>query len=384
MSPDRTSPDTARGGTPAWIARALPWVALAVLAALAVAALHKAGNDVQVFRRAGERFWAGAPLYPPGDGFYSLRYAPGVAALFTPIGWLSPHAARMAWAAITVLVLLAVERLLARRHPGRTWAPLAAMLLLAMPVAHEIQYGQVNAILLLLVLLGFEAEDRGREGWAGASLAFPVAAKVSPILLGLDFLAHRRWRAVLGMAIGGAAVILLPALRYGLAGALHQHLAWIGLDAEWSGDVNALTHNQSVWALVAALGGGRIPGALAAAGVVAAAVSEGDREIRRGLLLLAVPLASPCGWIQNFLWGIPLVATLVARGGRVARAGALLAGSSLLLSWEVLGPGRLEWALGHRLLAAEMLALLLVARFLPRGERPVGVPASTPVIAPAR
>jgi len=378
------SPTERRSGPPAWIARATPWAALAVLAALAVAAMHTAGNDVQVFRRAGERFWAGAPLYPPGDGFYSLRYAPGVAVLFSPLAPLSPGAARVVWAAITVLVLLAIERLLARRSAGRPWAALAGMLLLAMPVANELQYGQVNALLLLLVLLGFEAEDRGSEGWAGASLAFPVAAKVSPILLGLDLLARRRWRAILGLALGGAVVVLLPAVRYGLAGTFHQHLAWIGLDAEWSSDVNALTHNQSVWALVAWLGGSRIPGALAAAGVVAAAASEGDRELRRGLLLLAVPLASPCGWIQNFLWGIPLVATLVARGGRVARAGAVLAGSSLLLSWEVLGRARLEWALAHRLLAVEMVALLLVARFLPRGERRSTLPASRPFTAPAR
>lgn len=345
-----------------------------LLLALAAVALHSRGADVQVFRAAAIRFWQGAPLYPPEDGFYSFRYAPGVAVLFSALAPLSPPAARLAWMLVIVGAVLAIRALLARRFGARAWwAAPVAILALASPLVFELQYGQVNVVLLAMVVLAFALEDAGHPAWAGALLAFPVAAKVAPLVLGLEWLARRRWRALAGMALGGAAVLLLPALTYGLGGDVAQHLAWIRLDADWSHDVNALSHNQSVWALVARLGGGRVPGALAAAAVAAVALGARDLDLRRGLLLLAVPLVSPCGWIQNFFWAAPLVAVLLTRARPVAMGGALLAASTAILTHEVIGRAWTGWAFEHRLLALEMLALLVFARLA--GDVPPGAPA---------
>jgi hypothetical protein len=348
--------------------------ALAVLlATLGAVALRGAGNDLRVFQTAALRFWEGTELYRASDGFYVYRYAPGTAVLFTPLAPAPHAAARVAWMAVTVALTLAVEALLSARLRARTpWAPALAIVALVSPLVYELQRAQTNVLVLALVLLAFRLEDAGRPGWAGAVLAGAIALKVTPVILVLDWALRRRGRAVAGVALGLLAIAALPALTYGPGGAIEEHLAWIRSELGWSGEVAALRDNQSVWALAGRLGAGPLGAVAAAGGLLAAALGvRDDPALRRGLLLLAIPLASPYGWTQNFVLAIPLTAELLARRPRVRWPALALAASTAVLTHEVIGRRSTGWAFDHTLLGIEMLALFVFARAAAPGGAPV-------------
>jgi hypothetical protein len=197
---------------------------------------------------------------------------------------------------------------------------------------------------------------------------------VTPVLLALDLLARRRVRALAGLALGLAAVAALPALTYGPRGAVDLHLRWFAGEAVSSGDVLGLYRNQSVPSLAARLGWPKAAGQLAALAVVVLAATARDPRLRRGLLLAAVALASPYGWVQNHVFALPLVALLAACPARLCVPALALAAGTTLVSYDVIGRAASRWALDHGVIAVLMLALFAVAR----AAAPSALPAPAP------
>ena len=76
------------------------------------------------------------------------------------------------------------------------WAALCS------PLVLQLQLGNFNCLLAALIGIGWVAERRGYTGLAGTILGIAAAVKLFPAFLGLYFLANRRWRGVVGMALG--------------------------------------------------------------------------------------------------------------------------------------------------------------------------------------
>ncbi|MCL6107189.1 MAG: DUF2029 domain-containing protein [Actinobacteria bacterium] len=118
----------------------------------------------------------------------------------------------LAVAASTLLIWRSVNLRAPRRLP--LWVPVA-LLVWFTPFWSNIALTQANGIILLLLSVCFYFNSRRHDFRAGAALAGAVAIKFPPILLLLYFVCRRRWRALAGAAITGAALEAVSWIYFG-------------------------------------------------------------------------------------------------------------------------------------------------------------------------
>ncbi len=77
------------------------------------------------------------------------------------------------------------------------------------PTLYALSVGQVNMIVLALVIGAFRWDHHDRQRIAGIALGAAILIKVAPILLIVYFLARRRWQTTLYTVLTGALVVLI-------------------------------------------------------------------------------------------------------------------------------------------------------------------------------
>ena len=159
-----------RTRTPRWV---WPVVAALLLAQAVVLALWPAAHllmiDLQVYRAGGEHLLAGTPLY---DGGVLLDlpfvYPPFAAIVFVPLTVLPLPVLKFGWTVVGVaLVVFVVRRsaaLVGMRAGPAVTALLVVVLLALDPIRTTFYLGQINVVLLAVVL----ADVTGRPSAAGA------------------------------------------------------------------------------------------------------------------------------------------------------------------------------------------------------------------------
>ncbi|MGY1671147.1 glycosyltransferase 87 family protein [Geodermatophilus sp. SYSU D00710] len=283
--------------------------------------------DLRVYRGAVASWLDGQPLYDYtyGRSPYGFTYPPFAALLVLPMGLL-PHPV-----VATVHVLLNTAVLgglawwlvtpLARRHGWPLpWAWLFALPLLFVvePVRETIGFGQVNLMLMALVLADVAALRRGSR-WAGVGIGLAAAVKLTPGLFVVWLLLTRRWRPA-GVAVGTAAAATLLAL------AVAPATSWrFWTETLWQTErVGALdkTSNQSLLGALARLTDPAAPPravwAVLAAAALVLVLARAVRVTRAGddlagvaLTGLAACLVSPVSWSHHFVWLVPALVVLV-------------------------------------------------------------------------
>jgi alpha-1,2-mannosyltransferase len=322
---------------------AAPWLAATLLLVLAVVSFRH-GQDFAVFWRTGRRLLAGESIYPPADGFLVYRYAPGTALAFTPFAALPFSVAKAVWYALLVACgALVVHLLAAASGPGpgpgtKTRAAALALLALSRPLLEEFACAQVNLVVLLLLLAAFACEDAGKERRAGLLIALAVGLKLAPALILLDVALRKRWRTLAGFALGAAAIAAAPIARYGLSGTIELHRAWMASLLAASPGATAAPGNQSLFGLAARVGLPPFAAVATAAALAGFVLLRSEPEPRRALLLFATALASPMGWIQNYVMALPALFAVAHAGGRRATAAATLGALLLVPLYDVTGP----------------------------------------------
>ncbi|GAA0794519.1 glycosyltransferase 87 family protein [Spirilliplanes yamanashiensis] len=177
--------------------------------------------DLGVYRGA-VRWWllGEAPLYEfRYDGTeYGFTYPPFAAVAMSPLALTSwPVAVALSLAANAAVVVLLLRRLVLPllRRPGRhrpTAAVVAACAVLVFePVRDTFSYGQVNLLLLALVLADHRLLERGSR-WAGAGIGLAAAVKLTPAIFVLYLIVAGRRRAAAVAAGTAAAATALAAL----------------------------------------------------------------------------------------------------------------------------------------------------------------------------
>jgi hypothetical protein len=391
VAPQATAPS--RPDVPRWAL----WGLLAGLAVLAVAlGQHpRRGLDFRVYLTAAERFLAGAELYPLSDGHMPFKYAPVAAPLFLPFALLPARLAVALWNLLSVAALAGVVRLTSRAAPGPgeaspwPWAPVLATVALLPALNQEFFYGQVDAVMLLLLALAAVGAER-RLTW-GPAAAFTVAVLLKPPagLLVLFFLWRRHWRVLLASVPLGLLLCLPLLARYGLDGALVQTRAWAETLARTTPPW-ALGHNpQGLPTLLLSLvlpaesvpPGGALSAAQAVALLLFVAVVLACRPGPVDLLALCclgVTLLSPLAWRANFVMAWPLLRA--AAEGRSRLGLALVAAVGLtgaLVTEAVLGTDTARRVMLLRPYALAYTALLLgMAWQLRRAGAPLAHTAS--------
>ncbi len=174
------------------------------------------------FRAARDVVRDGLPLYnlagiAENQFGFSYKWPPLYAAILSPFARLDGTAVLAGHRLVNSLFLGTTAVLLVRRAPSWPMAVAILMLFNFRPATDTIAFGQVDIALLLGATLALLAALRGRDGLAGAVIAFFALIKLYPALLFGFFLAQRRWRALGGAILAGLACTALTVAVFGWA-----------------------------------------------------------------------------------------------------------------------------------------------------------------------
>jgi len=367
--------------------------------------------DLAIYRDA-VRWWVdGGQLYAyRNEAGFGFTYPPFAAVCMLPLAVLPLSVAAAVTsvataAAVTVTTWWLVAPL-AERHGWPRWyaVALAVPLVCALePIRETMGFGQVNMILVVLVLADLRALGRGSR-WAGVGIGLAAAVKITPALFIVYLLVTRRWRAA-AVATGTAAgaTLLAAALSPGTSWQFWTVTLW---DTSRVGKLDYAS-NQSVLGLLARLADPAPPSRLlwlvlvlplAAFGMwrAAQAYRSGDEVVGFTLTGLTTVLLSPISWTHHLYWVVPALVVLVDVAARSAghrravpltAAVAVYAAVALSLIWPFNhAPGE-HWSDGtpgvvlenaYVLICLALLVWLPVRAAVPAGspDRP-GTPTAT-------
>lgn len=329
--PGQPGTESADGAAfPLWLRKAaLPISVALVLGQLVVLGVwsdaHTLLIDLQVYRAGGAHVPAGLPLF---DGGVLLDlpfvYPPFAAVLFVPLTLLPLTVLKLVWTAAGLAALVfAVQR--SARTVGRRLPPEVVVLLVAVglsldPVRTTLYLGQINLLLLALVLADLTGRPESR--WRGVGVGLAVSIKLTPLVFVGYLLLTRRFRAAgtaLATATAATALGFLAAPRDSVEYWLRGTFAAAGRISDI-----AATSNHSVNGLLArALGEGAAQrwaflaaAALLGAWTLALAVRahrRADELAALALCGLASAALAPFAWSHHWVWFVPLLVLLVHR-----------------------------------------------------------------------
>jgi len=362
--------------------------------------------DLDVYRLGSSALLHGQALYgtlpPTGDGQLLLfTYPPFAAIVLAPLAVLPYWAACLALTLLTLGVLAAVLVTVLRALGARCdWRRVVTLLLAAEvlePVLRTLYAGQIDLLLLALVVLDVLVDT---PRWPrGLLIGLAAAVKLTPAVFLLYFLLRRDTRAAVTAVV---TFVAATALGFLLAGADSVRY-WTG--ALWdTGRVGEPTYagNQSLLGLLAKAG---VPPeartawwlplvavvlVLTALGV-RRALAAGERTIALGLNALGGLLVSPISWTHHWVWAVVVLLGWAELARRTRRRGvAVLAGTGAVLFvagpqwwWPRGGEVERHWSVlqqltgnGYVLFALALLVTAVLVRF-PRPDEPLSgaVPA---------
>lgn len=344
---------------------------LLTLAALVIAAWRLLGHvpyriDIDVYRMGGRAWLDGRSLYADGAMFQTrgglelpFTYPPLAAVAFSPFAMLSLEAASLAITATTlVLLLVSTVIVLTRldvwpttgvtREPAwvrRCWlaaAIVAPAVIFCEPIRANFDFGQINVVLMTLVLA--DCVPRRTPWPRGVLLGLAIAVKLTPAVFLLYFLLRRDTRALL---VTAASVVVAT-----LAGFA---FAWSDSWEYWTETVRntdrigtaTLNTNQNIAGALARLGLGEdarflLWVALCFA-VLALTVWAARRALRADqpvLALISVAMfgliVSPVSWSHHWVWMLPTVVVTAVLAVRLRHAllGAVATLGLVLMVWS--------------------------------------------------
>lgn len=146
---------------------------------------------------------------------------PIMALMLRPLADLPPIAGALTWyylkVVLTVLAFAAIIRIVSSAsEPFPPWAIGLAVLLSLRPVIGDLTHGNVNLLIMFLVVVSVFAFRSGWDISAGVVLALAIACKVTPALFVAYYLWKRAWRTLIGCAVGLVLFFLvIPGLSLG-------------------------------------------------------------------------------------------------------------------------------------------------------------------------
>lgn len=168
--------------------------------------------DVFVYRGGVQAVLEGRPLYEPVYGPLYFVYPPFAALLFAPMAWMSDTLLSIVMITINLMLVIWTVAMVAREAGGAgsviTRGTAACLgigyTFLLVPLADTLWLGQINVVLMALVVGDLVALNRGKR-WAGVGIGIAAGIKLTPLLFVVLLLWTRRWRAA-GVALGTFAV----------------------------------------------------------------------------------------------------------------------------------------------------------------------------------
>ncbi|MCU0278778.1 MAG: glycosyltransferase 87 family protein [Candidatus Nanopelagicales bacterium] len=327
---------------------AAAWVAIGVSVALCLHYLVLARDayllDLDVYREAVDVAWSGGDVY--AGLFTDIRlpylYPPFAILFLTPIAALSDVSAQVVWTAVTLAAIIiyaavCVSNFAAQRfHTPTVYAVTIAFALAMEPTESGFNFGQINILLALFMVLDLSART-GRLP-QGVLTGLAAAVKLTPLLVAVYFLVTKRVRSgvttiVTFLAASAVAAVVFPQASW---------IYWTGTFLESDRVGVAYISNQSINGLLQRqLGDTQIAQvawlALAALVVVGTMIMAHHLftpypHLTDALTLAAILLVSPISWTAHWILILPLllVAALPDRPVVWLQASAGLLAAALL------------------------------------------------------
>jgi alpha-1,2-mannosyltransferase len=312
-------------------------------ALLAIYSLWYSANepemDFQVYRTGARHIF--------GSGLYSLQievlgrhlsftYPPFAAFLFWPISHLSPFAGQILWNACNLAALIGVIALsiAAARSRGLAISDWRIALMLLLPVAlllypvrSDLALGQINIVLILMIIADLTTglSWRGRSLPHGLLVGLAAAVKLTPLVFIPYLVVSRQWRAARNATL---TFILVTGALFAVApSASWSYFTKDAFDVKRVGNSLAIGNQTLHAALVRAhLSTSSVLFELLGAVVLCGGVAIAAVAYRRSSQLLAVLvcaatglLLSPISWLHHYVWIVPAVIWLAVGRDRPAK-----------------------------------------------------------------
>lgn len=309
--------------------------------------------DLGVYLRLGGRYIFTSHLYSIGLPNTSLlfTYPPFAALLFAPwqrtfnsVGPVQTVWTMVNLAALVGLLVLSIHLVrpdLQRRTLWRVALALSLPALLLNPVLITIGFGQVNLVVVLLVMWDLLSERRiGR--WQvpmGIATGLAAAVKLTPLLFVPFLLLTRRFRAAFTCMATFAACEFVT---FAVSPASSKMYWTKALFAPGRAGDLSIVDNQNLTAALDRVHHGIVPGAVvmpvlaiaAAAGLLLAAAAHRRSSPMLGVLICAATclLVSPISWAHHMVWVVPTILWLALAEDR-PRLGRPIAAATAVLFW---------------------------------------------------
>lgn len=321
--------------------------------------------DLDVYRWGGEQARAGRTLYDARyENFLPFTYPPIAAVVFMPLSTLDFSHLKMLLTAGNLAALVTSCAVAWRATGRRALVEVAggaclvgAVAVWLEPVQQTLKFGQINVLLMVLVLVDLCLPDHVRVKGVGTGIATGI--KLTPGIFVVHLLLTRRVRPAL-VALATFAVTVLAGIVVLPDDARRYWVDHLFADSSRVGSVGYVG-NQSLHGTLARLAGSvgavdpwwmvlaLVAGVL---GLWAAAHAHESGDVLGGVLLCALTglLVSPISWTHHWVWVAPAIVWAIDRGARAtgrvrtAWAAAVALAMALFAAWFFrLDPGDTKW-----------------------------------------
>jgi alpha-1,2-mannosyltransferase len=297
--------------------------------------------DLKIYMRALDWWTSGHDLYSYSQpdflqGALYFTYPPFAALLMLPFSFLPLGTVEVlltiGTVAATIVTTIWIFRALKLDFKWIIFA--IPLILITEPMRETIPLGQINMLLVLLILMDLLVLAPRGSRWTGIGIGLATAIKLLPGIFIVYLLLTRQWRAAITSMVTAAAATLIAAA----AAPQASWDFWTGAlwDTTRVGRTD-ITGNQSLLGLLHRLVAPEEPNRVIWIVVVAAALAfglwraviahrNGNEVAALAITGLVGGLISPITWPHHLYWFVPaLLAALAARAWPLAAAGYAVA-----------------------------------------------------------
>ncbi len=287
-------------------------------------------TDFEVCYRAGKRVLLKENLYRLSDGHEQFKYLPFSAFLFVPFALLPLSLARGVWYFIVLisyfLCLSLSYSLLPEKRKKRGIVILLTFLILAKFYGRELQLGQVNCLIILLLLFMTFKMLANKEKLCGFLWAVTVPMKLYALIFLPYFILKRKFKTVFWGLLFFAIILVLPSIPYGIKGNFKLLHNWKSNLSITTPSLLGVYDNASLYALLMKWFNERkiliafllilIVSSLAITMLYLIRIGnkkkiKSPEILESSLLLIFIPFLSPLGWYYNYLYSILAIMILI-------------------------------------------------------------------------
>jgi hypothetical protein len=284
--------------------------------------LDKGSGDFGIWYLASQRWVFEGVLYKldniVDNPFAGYKRPPFYIMMFTPFVRMNELDLLNAYRVLNIGLLALTFGMWYRLMAPATrwwWVAVMAILLNYQPMLDALRYGQTDIVLLFCFTLMWWFVQRGRDGWAGAVIAFLTSIKIYPIVLLTFWGVKQRWWALAGFVLGmiGWNAIAVAVMGWDLhVMFLREVLPSIGGTTSWienqtiAGFLTRFYEDEAVMNLFSTPGIARIASSISMA--LSAVVSltamrdwSADRSeygLQYALFIMLMVIAIPVAWIH--------------------------------------------------------------------------------------